>query len=106
LGLRNSSNRGEKVNDLVVSERQKHNGMSWSPEGSVALAAAITLARNQGQGLSIILLDNHKRRRIGISTLMVPITSLNLRRADMKSTETYLTRLWSADFVDIFVSRQ
>jgi len=49
LGLRNSSNRGEKANDLVVSERQKHNGMSWSPEGSVGLAAVTALIRNQGQ---------------------------------------------------------
>jgi len=49
LGLRNSSNRGEKANDLVVSERQKHNGMSWSPDGSVALAAMTALVRNQGQ---------------------------------------------------------
>ena len=28
LGLRNSSNQGEKANDLTVSFRQKHNGMS------------------------------------------------------------------------------
>jgi hypothetical protein len=49
LGLRNSSNRGEKANDLVVSQRQKHNGMSWSPEGSVGLAAVTALVRNQGQ---------------------------------------------------------
>lgn len=49
LGLHNSSNRGEKANDLVVSERQKHNGMSWSPDGSVALAAVTALVRNQGQ---------------------------------------------------------
>jgi hypothetical protein len=27
LGLRNSSNKGEKSNDLVVASRQKHNGM-------------------------------------------------------------------------------
>jgi len=39
LGLRNSSNIGEKMNDLVVSDRQKHNGMSWSNDGSVALAS-------------------------------------------------------------------
>ena len=38
LGLRNSSNKGEKLNDLVVSERQKHNGMSWSKDGSANLA--------------------------------------------------------------------
>ena len=46
LGLRNSSNRGEKANDLLVSARQKHNGMSWSPTGSVALAALTALVRN------------------------------------------------------------
>ena len=39
LGLRNSSNRGEKANDLIVSNRQKHNGMSWSDDGSAALAS-------------------------------------------------------------------
>ena len=47
LGLRNSSNRGEKANDLVVSARQKHNGMSWSKPGSVALAALTALVRNR-----------------------------------------------------------
>ena len=39
LGLRVSSNRVEKANDLLVAQRQKHNGMSWSFEGSGALAA-------------------------------------------------------------------
>ena len=47
LGLRNSSNRGEKANDLIVSDRQKHNGMSWSKPGSAALAAVAALAKNQ-----------------------------------------------------------
>lgn len=47
LGLRNSSNAGEKANDLVVSERQKHNGMSWSKLGSAALAALTAVVRNQ-----------------------------------------------------------
>jgi hypothetical protein len=46
LGLRNSSNCGEKANDLLVSSRQKHKGMSWSPTGSVALAALTALVRN------------------------------------------------------------
>lgn len=46
LGLRNSSNCGEKSNDLLVSARQKHNGMSWSPTGSVSLAALTALVRN------------------------------------------------------------
>ncbi len=51
LGLRNSSNRGEKANDLVVSFRQKHNGMSWSQQGSFALSTLDTLVRN----------DNHQQ---------------------------------------------
>lgn len=38
LGLRISSNRVEKANDIVVASRQKHNGMSWSVAGSGALA--------------------------------------------------------------------
>ena len=49
LGLRNSSNIGEKMNDLIVSERQKHNGMSWSKSGSVALASITTMVRNNEQ---------------------------------------------------------
>ena len=43
LGRRNSSNVGEKANDLIVSARQKHNGMSWSKVGSVALASVSAL---------------------------------------------------------------
>ena len=43
LGLRNSSNIGEKANDLIVSARQKHNGMSQSKVGSVALASLSAL---------------------------------------------------------------
>lgn len=46
LGLRNSSAIGEKMNHLLVSERQKHNGMSWSKSGSVALATITCLKRN------------------------------------------------------------
>ena len=51
LGLRNSSNRGEKANDLVVSARQKNNGMSWSQVGSAALSTLQTLVCN----------DNHRQ---------------------------------------------
>jgi len=47
LGLRNSSNIGEKMNDLIVSDRQKHNGMSWSKPGSVALASITALKKNK-----------------------------------------------------------
>ncbi len=47
LGLRNSSNIGEKSNDLLVSDRQKHNGMSWSQQGSASLAAITALVRNR-----------------------------------------------------------
>jgi hypothetical protein len=50
LGLRNSSNRGEKANDIVVAARQKHNGMSWSQPGSSALAALQTLVCNDTHG--------------------------------------------------------
>jgi hypothetical protein len=46
LGLRNSSQLGEKMNDLLVSGRQKHHGMSWSPGGSSALAALEAIKRN------------------------------------------------------------
>jgi len=47
LGLCNSSAIGEKMNDLVVSKRQKHNGMSWSKSGSVSLATICALKRNK-----------------------------------------------------------
>ena len=46
LGLRISSNRVEKANDLVVAQRQKHNGMSWSVSGSSALAQISALFIN------------------------------------------------------------
>lgn len=46
LGLRNSSNIGEKMNDLVVSDRQKKNGMSWVKKGSLNLAVITTLKIN------------------------------------------------------------
>jgi hypothetical protein len=49
LGLRISSNKAEKANDLLVASRQKHNGMSWSVEGSVALATIATLYKNNEQ---------------------------------------------------------
>jgi hypothetical protein len=48
LGLRNSSAIGEKMNDLIVSSRQKHNGMSWSKNGSLALAT-LTAAKLNGE---------------------------------------------------------
>jgi hypothetical protein len=46
LGLRNSSQLGEKMNDVVVADRQKHRGMSWSETGSAALASLTTLVKN------------------------------------------------------------
>jgi hypothetical protein len=46
LGLRTSSNPVEKANDLLVSNRQKHNGMSWSVDGSTSLATLTSLRRN------------------------------------------------------------
>lgn len=50
LGLCNSSQAGEKANDLVVAHRQKHNGMSWRERGSTALASLTALVKN-GEGL-------------------------------------------------------
>jgi hypothetical protein len=47
LGLCNSSAIGEKENDLIVSERQKNNGMSWTKKGTVALAAITALKQNK-----------------------------------------------------------
>jgi len=46
LGLRISSNLGEKSNDLIVSSRQKNNGMSWSDDGSHAFASVAAVAYN------------------------------------------------------------
>jgi len=46
LGLRVSSNPVEKANDLLVSNRQKHNGMSWSASGSNRLATLTSVRRN------------------------------------------------------------
>ena len=47
LGLRNSSNLGEKANDIVVSNRQKYNGMSWSNNGSSSFATIASASYNQ-----------------------------------------------------------
>src|SRR5437762_1171519 len=46
LGLRISSNPVEKANDLLVSNRQKRHGMSWSADGSTSLATLTSLRRN------------------------------------------------------------
>jgi hypothetical protein len=48
LGLPLSSNAVEKANDRLVSTRQKGRGMSWSPQGSFALAA-VRLVTCNGQ---------------------------------------------------------
>ena len=48
LGYRNSSNPAEKETDLVVAGRQKHNGMSWSRDGSGSLAVITAEYRNGG----------------------------------------------------------
>jgi Uncharacterised protein family (UPF0236) len=45
-GLWIASTRVEKFNDWAVSERCKHRGMSWSPQGVLALAALETARRN------------------------------------------------------------
>jgi len=45
-GLWIASTRVEKYNDWVVSDRCKHRGMSWSPQGVLALAALEAARRN------------------------------------------------------------
>jgi len=35
------------MNDLVVSNRQKHNGMSWSKDGAIALASITALKKTR-----------------------------------------------------------
>jgi len=45
-GLWIASTRVEKFNDWAVSGRCKHQGMSWSPQGVLALAALETARRN------------------------------------------------------------
>jgi len=47
LKLRNSSNRGEKENDLIIAARQKHNGMAWSKTGSNSLGILNAIKRNK-----------------------------------------------------------
>ena len=51
LNLRNSSNPVEKANDLLIAQRQKHNGMSWTPHGSGALAAVEMIYQNNQSNL-------------------------------------------------------
>ena len=47
LGLKVSSNYAEKTCDLLVSRRQKRQGMAWSQEGSFCFAMVRTCIRNQ-----------------------------------------------------------
>jgi hypothetical protein len=55
-GLWIASTRVEKYNDWAVSARCKHQGMSWSPQGVLALAA-LEAARRNGE------LDEWRRDR-------------------------------------------
>jgi hypothetical protein len=45
-GLWTASTGVEKYNDWAVSDRWKHRGMSWSPQGVLALAALEAARRN------------------------------------------------------------
>lgn len=47
LGLINSSNQGEKSNDILIAQRQKHNGMSWVVDGSSALGHIKQISINE-----------------------------------------------------------
>ncbi len=50
LGVRNSSNRGEKANDRCVARPQKCHEMSGSRDEPVAMASTTTLQRNDELG--------------------------------------------------------
>ena len=80
LGLRNSSNRGEKANDLIVSNRQKHNGMSWSDTGSNTLASVSAVLYNDE-------LDNWVKNRT-LSFNLVERTTPRRPKRNRKRTET------------------
>ena len=80
LGLRNSSNRGEKSNDLIVANRQKHNGMSWSDAGSVALASVSAALHNNELG-------NWVKSRT-LSLQMVERTTPKRPKRNRKRTDT------------------
>ena len=80
LGLRNSSNRGEKANDLVVSNRQKHNGMSWSDNGSGTLASVSAALYNDE-------LDNWIKHR-SLSFRLVDRTTPRRARRNRRRTDT------------------
>ena len=41
----------EKANDLIVSKRQKKDGMAWSPNGSGALASLNMIYMNEQLGI-------------------------------------------------------
>src|SRR5262249_4740930 len=57
----------EKFNDWAVSGRCKHRGMSWSPEGVLALAA-LEAARRNGE-----LVDWRRDRQLPERTLPGPV---------------------------------
>jgi hypothetical protein len=54
LNSRNSSNRVEKANDQLVSQRQKHNDMSCSSEGSITLAQLTAIKCNKEQNFWVV----------------------------------------------------
>jgi hypothetical protein len=67
-GLWIASTRVEKYNDWAVSGRCKHQGMSWSPEGVLALAA-LEAARRNGE------LDEWRRdRELPVRSLPEPVS--------------------------------
>jgi hypothetical protein len=80
LGLRNSSNRGEKSNDLIVANRQKHNGMSWSDVGSTTLATVSALLYNNE-------LDNWIMNRT-LSFQLIERKTPKRQRRNRKRTDT------------------
>jgi hypothetical protein len=85
LGLRNSSNRGEKANDLIVADRQKHNGMSWSDVGSSSLASVAALVYNNE-------LDNWVNHGFVSLKLVERVTPIRQRKSRQRTSVAYENR--------------
>jgi hypothetical protein len=65
LGLKNSSNSVERMNNIVTASRQKHNGMSWSKSGSHALTALTAVVCNKA---------TKRWLQKGVVSLVFPVT--------------------------------
>ena len=65
LGLKNSSNSVERMNNIVTASRQKRNGMSWSKSGSHTLTALTAVVCNKA---------TKRWLQKGVVSLVFPVT--------------------------------